>query len=54
MFCHPFNLERSYLRIIRNMKKGKENGLSHPYLSKKRLLLKKYQTFLEKCIDLFI
>ncbi|KIL19410.1 hypothetical protein C2W58_03255 [Bacillus pumilus] len=48
------DLERFYLRIIRIMKKGKKIGLLHLYLSKKKPLLKKYETFLEKCIDPFM
>lgn len=54
MFCPPLDLERFYLRIIGIMKKGKKIGLLHLYLSKEKPLLKKYETFSEKCIDPFI
>lgn len=54
MFCPPLDLERFYLRIIGIMKKEKKIGLLHLYLSKRKPLLKKHETFLEKCIDPFM
>lgn len=54
MFCPLLDLERFYLRIIRIMKEEKKIGISHLYLSKKKQLLKKHETFLEKCIDPFV
>ena len=54
MRCPPLNLERFYLRIIRNMKEEKKIGRLHLYLSTKKSLLKKDKTFSEKCIDPFL
>ncbi|MCL4096857.1 hypothetical protein BV454_00168 [Bacillus altitudinis] len=54
MFCPPLDLKRFYLRIIRIMKKEMKIGRLKLYLSNKRALLKKHETFLEKCIDPFV